>query len=130
MNRTAAIERIVMEVLEDGQLHSTREFTDKINEMDPELLPNVNKLSAVLYQMKNKKNLIETPENRMYCLKTKKEILEGGNIGEELWKLWNEFLEKNIDYKKPNYEMDTVSFERGKKIYEINKKIEAVLKEY
>lgn len=130
MNKTAEIERIVMETLKDEQIHDRDELVSKIMETDPELLQTKNKLNAVLCYMKNNKNLIDTPEKKKYCLKKYIDVKEDGSMGKEVLKLWNEFLAKNLKYEKANYEMDEKDFARGKQIYEINKRIEEVLKEF
>ncbi|MDO4322200.1 MAG: hypothetical protein Q4C61_06700 [Lachnospiraceae bacterium] len=75
MSKTKAIENVILNVLADGEWHQVREFKSVIMEKNPAILEKPNSLSVALYQMKEKKKMIEMEKKGVYRLAQNKNIV-------------------------------------------------------
>lgn len=135
MNKTIQIENIILDILSDGEYHTITEFKQEIQKVNPELLIVPNSLSSVLYQMRIKKKQVDKQGRGLYILSSENKIIEKKNndnkeVYTHMLKLWREFYGQNNILKNASYEMNDEEFMEGKKMYELNKKIEALLKTY
>lgn len=134
MKKTKQIESIILRMLSDGKCHSTKEFKEEILQVNPELLVVANTLSSVLYQMRVKKKQIEKDGNGFYILSFENKAEEKNdnnkNVKFQMLELWRNFYSQNNMLKNVSYEMNEKEFAEGKKMYELNKKIEETIKSY
>lgn len=135
MKKTAQIEKIILDVLSDGECHSSSEFKEKINAVNPELLAVNNSLSSILYQMRVKKRLIDKRGNRLYISQSSVEKLneesdDNSNDYALMLELWRKFYRHNNPLIYASYEMNYREFAKGKKMYELNKEIEQLIKSH
>ena len=131
MSKSAQIERIVMDILKDGEWHNVSEFKEEMQRCNPELLEVSNTLSSTLYQMRTKKHLIEKDKKGVYHMLTNDNVSEERsdiNVNTKMLNLWRKFYMENNPLPDPSYEMDEEEFREGKKIYELNRKIENFIK--
>ena len=74
---------------------------------------------------KNKKGVYRLAENEN-VMEEKKDI----SVKNEILDLWRKFYYENAPLLELSYEMDEEEFRRGKKMYDLNKKMENLIKSY
>ena len=133
MSKTAQIEKIVLTILADKEWHTITEFRNEMKRITPELLDVSNTLSSTLYQMRKKKHLIEKNKKGVYRLAENENVMEEKkdiSVKNEILDLWRKFYYENAPLLELSYEMDEEEFRRGKKMYDLNKKMENLIKSY
>lgn len=134
MTKMAKAQNIILSLLKDGNIHTVDEIRKEI-EKDPDLCStDSNFVHVVLNNLKSKKGKIRSAGIGLYQTvddTVPAEITtKASSYRASILKAWSTFYNQNIDSFELSLDMSEEDFHNAKWLYELNKRIEKLIKTF
>ena len=137
MSKKARLEQVTLEILQDKKCHTVEEIKEYFSQKDPELLESSAFIYVCLNRMK-KCGIVENVKRGVYRMNTeenkelKKENCKDmvGNLRREIFIEWENTYDIVAKEYPPSYDMTYEEFIKGKWLYQLNKQIENLIKNF
>ena len=143
MSKMKRLEEGILEILEDEKCHSIGEIKSVFIKKDPEVLESPTLIYVVLNRM-TKKDIVKNIKRGMYKMYTEEmkkaemnekemdvdEMIREESITNKVLIEWNKVYDMLSKEYVLSYEMTEEEYRKGKLLYQLNKRIENVIKSF